>query len=286
MRVYPNKNLALNDCRKWASIKHDKAKNDAGKSKQRVLMTRDISNAVKRRCIYPAHIPQANQYTVGGPDPNMNPRLALAISTAKKNAVPKATIEAAVARGQGLSASGAALENVTLEAMMPPSIATVIECQTDNKLRALSDIRLIIKEAGGTVSSIGYMFAKKGRIILQKKAGIGADEVLEEALEVGALDVVEDDEGRVVVYTEPAEMKTTAETLAGKLAMEIEESDIIWDPNEDTMVPLDDEEAAQKLSEFLDDLQEVQGIQGVYTNWAKGAVSEEVWVDLRSKVAV
>lgn len=257
-------------CRKWASIKHDKAKNDAGKSKQRILFTRDITQAVK----------------VAGPNPDMNPRLALALTTAKKNAVPKATIEAAIARGQGLSASGAALESLVLEAILPPSIATIIECQTDNKLRALADLRLLVKEAGGQVSTVGFMFEKKGRIILRKKEGMGVDEILEPALEAGVEDVLEDDEGRIVLYTEPAQTKTIAEALAKELEMEIEESEIIYDPNEDTKVALNDEEAAAKLSEFLDDLQEVQGIQGVYMNWTKGeSIPGELWDELRGKVA-
>ncbi|KAF2015313.1 DUF28-domain-containing protein [Aaosphaeria arxii CBS 175.79] len=255
---------------KWATIKHDKGKNDAAKSKQRAIMTKDISNAVK----------------IGGPDPNMNPRLALAISTAKKSAVPKANIEAAIARGQGLSASGAALEAVTLEAMLPGSIAAVIECQTDNKLRLLADLRLLIKELGGQVTPSGYMFEKKGRIILQKKDGIGADEVLEPALELGVLDVVEDSEGRVIIYTEPAQTKTTAETIAKELEMEIEESEIIWDPNEDTKVQLENDPAAKELSNFLDDLQEVTGIQGIYMNLAQGGVSDELWTDIRGKVTI
>ncbi|KAF2826542.1 YebC-like protein [Ophiobolus disseminans] len=256
---------------KWASIKHDKAKNDAGKSKQRATLTRDISQAVK----------------LAGPDADMNPRLALALVTAKKNAVPKASIEAAVARGQGLSTSGAALESLVLEAVLPAAVAAIIECQTDNKLRALADLRLIVKEAGGTVSTVGYMFEKKGRIILHKKDGVGADEVLEAALDAGVLDVVEDEQGRVVLFTEPARTKTTAETLAKQLQMEVEESDIIYDPNEDTKVALDDEEAAAKLNAFLDELQEVQGIQGVYMNWSKGSgLPEELWDELRGKVAV
>jgi YebC/PmpR family DNA-binding regulatory protein len=256
---------------KWASIKHDKAKNDAGKSKMRSLLTRDITNAVK----------------LAGANPDMNPRLALCLVTAKKNAVPKASIEAAIARGQGLSATGAALESLVLEAVLPPSVATIIECQTDNKLRALSDLRLIVKEAGGTVSTVGYMFEKKGRIILQRKDGVGADEVLEAALDAGALDVAEDEQGRVVLFTEPAQTKTTAETLAKALDMEIEESEIIYDPNEDTKVPVEDEEAAAKLNDFLDELLEVQGVQGVYMNWARGSgVSEELWEEMRGKVAV
>jgi transcriptional/translational regulatory protein YebC/TACO1 len=69
--------------------------------------------------------------------------------------------------------------------------------------------------------------------------------------------------------------------------MEVEESGVIYDPNEDTKVPLDDEGAAKELSErFLDKLQDVQGIQGIYTNWSKGMISDEIWEELSSKVAV
>jgi transcriptional/translational regulatory protein YebC/TACO1 len=218
----------------------------------------------------------------------MNPRLALALTTAKKNAVPKASIEAAIARGQGLSASGAALESLTLEAILPPSIATIIEVQTDNKLRALADLRLLVKEAGGQVSTVGFMFTKKGRIIFRPKEGMGVDEVLEPALDAGVEDVFEDEQGRIVLFTEPAQTKTIAETLAASLGLEIEESEIIFDPNEDTKVVLDDADAAAKLGSFLDELhEEVQGVQGVYVNWARGVgVSEEVWEELRGKVAV
>jgi YebC/PmpR family DNA-binding regulatory protein len=257
--------------RKWASIKHDKAKNDAGRSKMRVLLTRDISNAVK----------------LAGADPVMNPRLALALTTAKKNAVPKSTIEAAIARGQGLSASGAALEGLLLEAMLPPSIATIIECQTDNKLRALADLRVVVKDAGGQVGTVGFMFEKRGRIILRKKEGMGVDEILEDALDAGVEDVFEDNEGRINLYTEPAETKSIAETLATKLEMEIEESEIIYDPNEETKVDLNDEEAAAKLSNFLDELQEIPGIQGVYMNCSKGeSLPAELWEELQGKLAV
>ncbi|KAH6642700.1 transcriptional regulator-domain-containing protein [Boeremia exigua] len=256
---------------KWSSIKHDKAKNDAGKSKQRSLMTRDITIAVK----------------LGGPNPDLNPRLHLCISTAKKSAVPKASIEAAIARGQGLSTTGAALENLTLEAILPPSVATIIECQTDNKLRVLAELRLIVKEAGGQVSTVGFMFEKKGRIILAKKDNFGADDVLEPALEAGALDIFEDAEGRVVLFTEPAHTNKIADLLAKQHGLDVEESEIIYDPNEDTKVPLDDEGAAKELNErFLDKLQDVQGIQGVYVNWSKGAISDDLWEELSGKVNV
>jgi transcriptional/translational regulatory protein YebC/TACO1 len=114
------------------------------------------------------------------------------------------------------------------------------------------------------------------------------DEVFEPALDAGVQDVQEDEEGRVVLYTEPAQTKTIAEQLATELGIEIEESEIIYDPNEDTKVELDDREAAARLNTFLDELQEeVQGVQGVYMNWTKGAsIPDELWEELRGKVDV
>ncbi|KAK3217239.1 hypothetical protein GRF29_1g2391556 [Pseudopithomyces chartarum] len=269
-RCFTSSPAASSGHSKWATIKHDKAKNDAGKSQQRALLTNDITNAVK----------------LNGPDPNMNPRLALALTTAKKNQVPKAAIEAAIARGQGLSATGAALETVTLEAMLPPSVAAVIECQTDNKLRTLADLRLIIKDHGGTVSTVAYMFEKRGRIILQNKDGVGADEVLESAIEAGAEDVQELHDGRVVLFTGPSDTKTIGETVAAAMAMDIAESDIIYDANQDTMVALEDPETAERLGDFVDKVQDVSGIQGVYLNWAKGSLPDDLWDELAGKTAI
>lgn len=266
----PGPNRQLTEPSKWASIKHDKAKNDAGKSKQRALLVNDIYNAVK----------------LGGPDPNMNPRLALALVTAKKSQTPKASIEAAIARGQGLSATGAALEFVSMEAVLPASVAIIIEGQTDNKIRTLADLRLMIKELGGQLGTVGYMFEKKGRVILQNKEGVSADEVLEPAIEAGAEDVQELDDGRVVLFTDPTTTKSIGETVATAMEMEISESEIIYVAKEDTMVPLDDVEVTEKLSSFVDRVQERSEIQGLYLNWSKGAIPQELWEEISSKTAI
>ncbi|EON61561.1 hypothetical protein W97_00776 [Coniosporium apollinis CBS 100218] len=257
---------------KWATIKHDKGKNDAAKNKQRSVFSHEIANASK---FY-------------GPDPNTNARLALAISLAKKAGVPKANIESAIARGQGVSASGAALEPVTVEAIFPPSVAVVIDCLTDNKLRILADIRHLIKQHQGSVTPTNYLFEKKGQIIFKPKEGLGADEVLDTALEAapGVLDVVEGADGRVVVFTEPADTKGTGETLSGALGLEVEESEIIWDPNEDTKVEISDEEAAQALSGFAEKLQDISGVQAMYMNASQGNISDATWADLQSRLAV
>lgn len=203
-----------------------------------------------------------------GADPNVNPRLAQAIATAKKAGFPKSSIESAIARGQGVSATGAALETLTLEAIMPPSVATVIDCQTDSKARTLAAIRLLIKEHGGTVTPTSYLFEKRGKIVFERAEGLGVYEVLDEAVEAGAMDIEEDEQGRVVVYTEPSQTKAAAEEMAAARGLKVESSDIIWDPNEETMVELDSEKDVQKLDDFVQAVQEDPSVQNVYLNVA------------------
>ncbi|KAF2491331.1 YebC-like protein [Lophium mytilinum] len=255
---------------KWSTIKHAKGKNDAVKNKQRSIYSSIIANESK---LY-------------GADPNSNPRLVVAISNAKKNGVPKSVIESAIARGQGVSASGAALESVVVEAILQSSVAAVIDCQTESKLRTLMDVRRIIKDHGGNVTPTNYLFEKKGRIVFQEKENVGVEEVLSPALDCGALDVLENEDGKVVVFTETNDTKGTAHALAAELGIEIESSDIIWDPNAETKVELESVDAAKNLRSFLDELQEVSEVQGVYMNLSRGSLDEELWADLRDRAEV
>lgn len=219
---------------------------------------------------------------MSGSDPNSNPRLALAISRAKKDGFPKASIEAAIARGQGISPSGAKLESVVIEAMVPPSIAVVVDSQTDNKARTLTELRLIIKQHGGQITPTSYLFDKKGQIFFKAKEGVGIDEILETALEAGAMDIKEAAEGALVVYTEPSATKTISDKLMSEFGLEVESSEIIWDPN--TEADLDSADTAENLITMLEKLKEDTTVQGVYINATKGNTSEDVWEQLQSRV--
>lgn len=234
---------------RWSTIKHDKGKNDAAKNKQRTIFSKDIANASKFH----------------GPDPNTNNALALAITNAKRAGFPKASIEAAILRGQGKSSSGAALETVTIEAVIPP-VALILECQTDSKLKALQDLRLLLKNHGGTATPTTYLFQKRGRIVFQKRDGISADEVLEPALEAGAIDVVEDAEGRVVVDTEAPGLKAAERSIAESVGLELDSSETIWFPNEDTKVNSVETATLDHLEKLEEELEEYPGFQGLYTN--------------------
>ena len=224
----------------------------------------------------------SNSAPVSGPDPITNPRLALAITRAKKDGFPKASIEAAIARGQGVSASGAKLESVTIEAMIPPSVAVVVDSQTDSKLRTLNEIRLIIKEHGGQVAPTGYLFDRKGEIVFRPKDGVGVDEILETAVEAGVLDIEEGLEGRLIVYSEPSATKHVSDVLMRQFGLTVESSEIIWDPN--TRADLDSDASATNLVAMIDKLNDNSAVQGVYLNAARGATKDEVWDELESRV--
>src|ERR1700753_3936361 len=108
-------------------------------------------------------------FSVFGPDPQLNSRLALEIEKARKGGFPKALIESAIARGQGKSATGEALENVTIEAIFPGNIAVVLDFETDSRLRTLSNVRNIVKKSSGNVTPTAYLFKKKGQIVFRLK---------------------------------------------------------------------------------------------------------------------
>ena len=256
-----------------------------GRNKQRSLHASEIALASKCMSIF--YVATFRPYDsdrppVFGPDPNSNPRLALAVTRAKKDGFPKASIETAIARGQGVSTSGAKLESVTVEAMVPPSVAIVVDSQTDSKLRTLNEIRLIIKEHGGQVTPTGYLFDRKGEIVFKQKEGVGVDEILETAVEEGALDIEEGLKGRLIVYSEPSATKHVSDVLMSRFGLEVESSEIIWDPN--TQADIDSDASVANLVVMIDKLKDNSAVQGVYINAARGAAKEEVWDELESRV--
>ncbi|KAI1914036.1 hypothetical protein LOZ61_002454 [Ophidiomyces ophidiicola] len=236
---------------KWANTKHVKSRNDAAKSKERQVISQELIQASK---LY-------------GPNPGSNPKLAAAIASAKRSGMSKATMEFAIAKGQGKTTSGAPLEPLTIEAMFPGSVAVVIECQTDQKGRTLQEVRHIIKEYGGTLTPTTFLFEKKGKIVFEKDPRkITEDDCLESAIDAGAVDVDTDSKGRLIVYTDPAMTKAVGEKLAASLGLKIESLDIIWDPNRDTMVMLSNQDAFHQLEEFLNELREESTVQEIYMN--------------------
>ena len=148
--------------------------------------------------------------------------------------------------------------------MLSHGVAAIIEYQTDQKNRVLQDARVIIGKSGGTVTPTAYLFEKKGRICFQEQDKLGEDEVLEEAIEAGATDVATED-GKIVVDTAPEDLSKVAESMKERLKLEIETADIIFDPNEQSLVALSEEQDAD-LQRTVDLIEDEPCFQSIYLN--------------------
>ena len=199
-----------------------------------------------------------------GCDIQTNPRLATIVASAKKQGFPKQSIENAIKRGQGLSISGAPLETLTVEAMIPPAIAVIIECQTDTRARLLSDLKLWVKEAGGSTTSVSHLFTRRGKIILDNARNLSEGDIFETAIEAGATDIKVEDNGNIVIYTEPDQTVAAAKELSRSLDLNVIRSDVIWDPKAEMMV--DDVVDSEKLRDFLERVQQAPHVQETYVN--------------------
>jgi transcriptional/translational regulatory protein YebC/TACO1 len=198
--------------------------------------------------------------------------------------IPKASIESALARGQGKSASGIALEAFTLEAMIPPNVSVIIETETDNKNRTMMDLKhLITNRYKGTATPTAYLFQRRGRIAFDKDEKTTVDDVLDEAIEAGAEDVESDEEGNIVVWTEPNMTMAAATALQKSHGLKVERMDILWDANEDTRVTLD-EDAAKIFAAFLKDVRDTSNVEGVYANVTQGDLKDECWEEIEDKL--
>lgn len=194
---YSAKGTTMSGHSKWHSIKHKKGAIDAKRGKMFSRLIKELTVAAR----------------VGGGDPTGNARLRKAMDDAKAMNMPKDTMMNAVKRGTG-EIAGAAIEDITYEGYGPGGVAVFVECQTDNRTRTVAEIRHIFSKNGGNLGesgSVGWMFQKKGTIIVDKEA---ADEerMMELALEAGAEDVSDDEESWEVV-TAPEDFNTVLDAI-------------------------------------------------------------------------
>ena len=240
---------------KWATTKHKKGVIDAKRGKLFAKLIKSIEVAAK----------------TGGGDPTGNPRLADAITGAKRLSVPADNIDRAIKRGSGELGDAAAYEEIMYEAYGQGGVAILVECLTDNRNRAAAEVRTAITRNGGTPAdpgSVSYLFGRKGIVTVTKTDGLTEDDVLLAVLDAGAEDVNDADETFEVVC-EPTDTHAvrTACTEAG---LEVQSADVAWMPT--LNVPLEDDVALKvlKLVDALEDLDDVQNV------WANFDVSDEV----------
>ena len=232
---------------KWATTKHKKAANDAKRSKLWAKLIKDIEVAAR----------------TGGGDPAGNPTLDDMIKKAKKASVPGDNIERARKRGSGEEAGGADWESVMYEGYGPNGIALLIECLTDNRNRAATEVRTAMTKNGGNMGdsgSVAYMFKRTG-IVTVKKGELTEDDILMAVLDAGAEEVNDLGEEFEVVC-EPTDVQAVRDALKDA-DIEVEGAD--QDFRADIEVEAD-LSAAKKTLNLIDALEDADDVQNVYTN--------------------
>lgn len=233
---------------KWATTKHKKAALDAKRGKLFARLVKNIEVAGR----------------TGGPDPAGNPTLYDAIQKAKKNSVPADNIERAIKRASGEGDDGVQYESIMYEGYAAGGVAILIECLTDNRNRAASDVRVALTRNGGTLAdpgSVSYMFNRKGVVEVPKTDDISEDDILMAVLDAGAEEV--NDEGETFeILSDPSDV-VAVRTALQEAGFDYDSAEVQFVP---TMKVEVDKEGAEKVLKLIDVLDEVDDIQNVYSN--------------------
>ncbi|MGB5951636.1 MAG: YebC/PmpR family DNA-binding transcriptional regulator [Ornithinimicrobium sp.] len=232
---------------KWATTKHKKAAIDAKRAKSFAKLIKNIEVAAR----------------TGGGDMAGNPTLYDAVQKAKKTSVPNDNIERALKRGSGAESGGADYEALTYEGYAPGGVALLIECLTDNKNRAVMEVRTSLTRNGAQMAdsgSVAYLFNRKGVVVVPQE-GHSEDEILEVVLDAGAEDVIRHDGGFEIV-SEAGDM-LGVRTALQEAGLDYDSADVSFLPSVE--VPLD-AEGARKMIRVVDALEDCDDVQNVYTN--------------------
>lgn len=228
---------------KWANIQHRKGRQDAKRGKIFTRLIKEITVSAR----------------MGGGDPGTNPRLRMAIDKAKSESMPKDNIENAIKRGTG-TLEGVNYEEIRYEGYGIGGAAVMVDCLTDNRNRAVADVRHAFTKYGGnlgTDGSVAFMFTHCGTILFAP--GVSEDKVMEVALDAGADDVVSNDDGSVEVITSPADFESVKQALeAAGLSPVLAE--VTMKAQNEAVLTGDDGIKMQKLLDALDDLDDVQEV--------------------------
>ena len=234
---------------KWATTKHKKAAIDAKRGKLFARLVKNIEVAARQ----------------GGGDPDGNPTLYDAIQKARKNSVPLDNIERAVKRGSGAEAGGADWQTIMYEGYGPSGVALLVECLTDNRNRAATDVRVALTRNGGSMAdpgSVSYLFSRKGVVIVPKTDGLTEDDVLMVVLDAGAEEV--DDLGESFEIVSEAADLVAVRTAIQSAGWDYESAEASFLPS----VSVDlDEDGARKVFRLIEALEDSDDVQNVYANF-------------------
>jgi YebC/PmpR family DNA-binding regulatory protein len=230
---------------KWANIQHRKGRQDEKRGKVWTKIIREIIVAAR----------------AGGADLNANPRLRLAVDKAKEANMPADTIKRNIDKATG-NLEGVSYEEIRYEGYGIGGAAVMIDCMTDNKVRTVAEVRHALTKHGGnlgTDGSVAFMFKHCGQLLFAP--GTNEDKVMEAALEAGAEDVLNDDEGGIEVICAPADFEAVKKRLEAA-GLKAEVAEITMKPLNETALSGDD---GIKMQKILDTLEDLDDVQAVYT---------------------
>ena len=241
---------------KWANIQHRKGRQDAVRSKLFSKFSKEITIAAK----------------MGDPDPDKNPRLRLAIKSAKAQSMPNDNIDRAIKKSQAGDAED--YEEIRYEGYGPGGVAVIVEAMTDNRNRTASTVRSTFAKCGGNLGetgSVGFMFERKGEVTYPADVGDG-DTVMMAAIEAGAEDVESTEDGHVI-WCADTDLNDVSTALEAELG-ESEDTKLVWRPTTTTEMDLD---GMQKLMKLIDALEDDDDVQRVTANFdASDEVMEQL----------
>lgn len=229
---------------KWSTIKHKKALLDAKRGKKFTKLIKEITVAAR----------------LGGGDPSGNPRLRLLLEKAKEINMPLDNAQRAIKKGTG-ELPGQAYEAQTYEGYGPENVALMIDVLTDNKNKAIAELRHVFSRNGGRIAdagAVGWMFHRVG--IISGTGKTGEDQLLESLLDYDIMTLSVEDESFEVVC-EPKSLEQVKEALK-KMGLHIEEAELGWHSSNKTRL---NQEQAEKVLEFLQAVEELDDVQNVYT---------------------
>ncbi|MEW8561833.1 MAG: YebC/PmpR family DNA-binding transcriptional regulator, partial [Candidatus Thiodiazotropha sp.] len=206
---------------------------------------------------------------IGGGDINANPRLRLAVDKGLGANMPKDTIERAIKRGAG-GTEGDNYDEIRYEGYGPGGTAVMVDCMTDNRNRTASEVRHAFSKLGGnlgTDGSVSYLFSKQGMISFSP--GVDEDAVMEAALEAGAEDVVNNEDGSIDVISTPESFATVKDALVAA-GLNPDNDEVTYNASTSAVLDQDD---ADKLLRMVDMLEDLDDVQNVYTN---AEISDEI----------
>jgi len=228
---------------KWANIQHRKGRQDAKRGKIFTRLIKEITVAAR----------------MGGADVNSNPRLRMAVDKAKAESMPKDNIENAIKRGSG-TLEGVNYEEIRYEGYGIGGAAVIVDCLTDNRNRSVADVRHAFTKFGGnlgTDGSVAFMFKHCGSIVFAP--GTSEDKVMEAALDAGAEDVINNDDGSIEVITAPADFGAVKEALEAA-GLNSVLAEVTMKADNETVLTGEDGIKMQKLLDALDDSDDVQEV--------------------------